>query len=489
MDYTELYAQKKMTADQAAALVKSGDWVDYGWAVNTPVAVDAAIAKRLPELENVNFRGGILMWVPEIFQIDDPAAHMTWNSWHMGGIERKAIAQGFSFYSPIRYSELPRYYRESPDPLDIAVFQVTPMDEHGYFNFGPSASHLGAVCEKAKKIIVEVNTNMPRCLGGMENCVHISQVTGIVEGDNPPIGQMAAAGPASEVDLKVANLVVPQIPDGACLQLGIGGMPNAIGSLIAQSDLKDLGVHTEMYVDAFVDIAKAGKITGAHKQLDKGRQVYAFGAGTQKMYDYLNDNPECMSAPVDYTNDIRSISAEHYNKLVAYVSQDNFLFDNTVRENIRMGRPDATDAEVEQAARDCGCYDFIMSLENGFNTQVGSGGGHLSGGEKQRISIARAMLKNAPIVILDEATAYTDPENEAIIQESVARLVRGKTLIVIAHRLSTIVDADQIVVVNDGCIEATGTQAELLQACPLYETLWNAHIASRDSAEGGADRA
>ncbi len=187
--------------------------------------------------------------------------------------------------------------------------------------------------------------------------------------------------------------------------------------------------------------------------------------------------------------DIRSISSEHYNKLVAYVSQDNFLFDTTVRENIRMGRPDASDAEVEQAARDCGCYDFITGLENGFDTQVGSGGGHLSGGEKQRISIARAMLKNAPIVILDEATAYTDPENEAVIQESVARLVRGKTLIVIAHRLSTIVDADQIVVVNDGHIEATGTQTELLQTCPLYETLWNAHIASRDSAEGGADRA
>ena len=187
--------------------------------------------------------------------------------------------------------------------------------------------------------------------------------------------------------------------------------------------------------------------------------------------------------------DIRSISSEHYNKLIAYVSQDNFLFDNTVRENIRMGKPAATDAEVERAARDCGCYDFIMGLENGFDTVVGSGGGHLSGGEKQRISIARAMLKNAPIVIFDEATAYTDPENEAIIQESVARLVRGKTLIVIAHRLSTIVDADQIVVVNDGHIEAAGTQAELLQTCPLYETLWNAHIASRDSAEGGADRA
>ena len=187
--------------------------------------------------------------------------------------------------------------------------------------------------------------------------------------------------------------------------------------------------------------------------------------------------------------DIRNISAGHYNRLVAYVSQDNYLFDNTVRENIRMGKPDATDDEVENAARSCGCYEFIMGLENGFDTIAGSGGGHLSGGEMQRISIARAMLKNAPIVILDEATAYTDPENEAVIQESVARLVRGKTLIVIAHRLSTIVDADQIAVVNDGRIEAAGTQDELLQSCPLYRSLWNAHIASRDSAEGGADHA
>lgn len=183
--------------------------------------------------------------------------------------------------------------------------------------------------------------------------------------------------------------------------------------------------------------------------------------------------------------DIRSISAEHYHELVAYVAQDNFLFDTTVRENIRMGRPGATDFDVEQAAKDCGCYDFIQGLENGFETRVDSGGGHLSGGERQRICIARAMLKNAPIVILDEATAYTDPENEAILQESVARLVRGKTLIVIAHRLSTIAGADQIAVVNDGRIEAAGTQDELLKTCPLYVSMWNAHMAARDSAEGG----
>ena len=184
--------------------------------------------------------------------------------------------------------------------------------------------------------------------------------------------------------------------------------------------------------------------------------------------------------------DIRNISSEHYNSLIAYVSQDNFLFDTTVRENIRMGKQDATDTEVEQAAKDCGCYDFIMGLEEGFETQVGGGGGHLSGGERQRISIARAMLKDSPIIILDEATANV---NEAVIQESVARLVHGKTLIVIAHRLSTIVDADQIIVVNNGCIEAVGTQDELLKSCLLYQKLWNAHIASRDTAKGGSENA
>ena len=356
MDYKTEYQRKLITADAAAAMVKSGDWVDYGWAVNTTVAVDAAIAKRLPELENVNFRGGILMWVPAIFQIEDPAAHMTWNSWHMGGIERKAVAQGFSFYAPIRYSELPRYYRESKDPVNVAVFQVAPMDEHGYFNFGPSASHLAAVCEKAEKIIVEVNRNMPRCLGGFQNCIHIDQVTAIVEGDNPPLGQMAAAGPASEVDLAVANLIVPQIPNGACLQLGIGGMPNAIGSLIAQSDLKDLGVHTEMYVDGFVDIAKAGKINGSRKQIDKGRQVYAFGAGTQKMYDYLNDNPECMSAPVDYTNDIRTISA-----------LDNFISINNAVDVDLFGQINAESAGIKNISGAGGQLDFVLGayLSNG----------------------------------------------------------------------------------------------------------------------------
>ena len=181
--------------------------------------------------------------------------------------------------------------------------------------------------------------------------------------------------------------------------------------------------------------------------------------------------------------DIRTLPLGECTNRIAYVSQDNYLFDLSVMDNIRMGRKGASDEEVIAAAKKCGCHEFIMSLENGYQTVCGASGGHLSGGERQRISMARAMLKDAPIVILDEATSYTDPENEAVIQSALAHLVQGKTLLVIAHRLSTIADADQIIVVNHGNIETTGTQEELLASCPLYQTMWEAHISVKDSGE------
>ena len=180
---------------------------------------------------------------------------------------------------------------------------------------------------------------------------------------------------------------------------------------------------------------------------------------------------------------IRTLPLKDCTDRIAYVSQDNYLFDLSVMDNIRMGKKGATDDEVINAAKKCGCHEFIMSLENGYQTMCGASGGHLSGGERQRISIARAMLKDAPIVILDEATSYTDPENEAVIQSALARLVQGKTLLVIAHRLSTIADADQIIVVNQGKIEACGTQEELLSSCPLYKAMWEAHISVKDDGE------
>lgn len=356
MGFAEEYKQKLVSADEAVKIIKSGDWVDYGWCNGTVDALDKALAKRTDELTNVNLRGGILLKPLAVFAREDAGEHFTWNSWHMSGIERKLINRGSAYYAPIRYSELPRYYRESATPDDVAMFQVAPMDEHGFFNFGPNASHLGAVCETSKKIIVEVNENMPRCLGGFEEGVHISKVTYIVEGENPPIGELGAGGPATEVDKKVAELIVDQIPNGACLQLGIGGMPNAVGSLIAESDLKDLGVHTEMYVDAFVDIAKAGKITGARKSIDRYRQAYAFGAGTKKMYDYMHENPELMSAPVSYTNDIRSIAA-----------LDNFISINNCVDLDLFGQISSESSGIKHISGAGGQLDFVMGayLSNG----------------------------------------------------------------------------------------------------------------------------
>lgn len=356
MSFAEEYKQKLVSADEAVKVIKSGDWVDYGWCTGTPDTLDKALAKRTDELNDVNLHGGILLKPLAIFDREDAGEHFTWNSWHMGGIERKLIARGCSYYAPIRYSELPRYYRDGAGKVNVAMFQVAPMDKHGYFNFGPNASHLGAVCEMADIIIVEVNQNMPRCLGGTETGVHISDVNYIVEGENPAIGELGAGGPATEVDKKVAELIVDQIPNGACLQLGIGGMPNAVGSLIAESDLKDLGVHTEMYVDAFVDIAKAGKITGAKKSIDRYRQVYGFGAGTKKMYDYLDENPELMSAPVSYTNDIRSVSA-----------LDNFISINNCVDIDLFGQISSESSGIKHISGAGGQLDFVLGayLSNG----------------------------------------------------------------------------------------------------------------------------
>lgn len=349
MGFSQEYQSKLVTADEAVKVVQSGDWVDYGWCTGTPDVLDQALARRTDELRDVKVRGGILLKPLAIFEREDAGEHFCWNSWHMGGLERKLIARGCAYYSPIRYSELPRYYRESIHPDDVAMLVVAPMDKHGYFNFGPNASHLMAVCETAKHIIVEVNENMPRCLGGKEEGIHISQVDAIVEGNNPAIGELGGGGAATDVDKAVAKLIVDEIPNGACLQLGIGGMPNAVGSLIAESDLKDLGVHTEMYVDAFVDIARAGKINGAKKNIDRFRQTYAFGAGTKKMYDYLDENPELMSAPVDYTNDVRTIA-----------QLDNFVSINNAVDFDLFGQINAESAGTKHISGAGGQLDFVL---------------------------------------------------------------------------------------------------------------------------------
>lgn len=220
------------------------------------------------------------------------------------------------------------------------------------------------------------------------------------------------------------------------------------------------------------------------KQGDVTAIVGPSGSGKSTIARLIDSLWDVNEGSISYGGvNIKNIPLEEYMADIAYVSQDNYLFDMSIKENIRLGRAGASDEEVINAAKATGCHDFIMGLEQGYDTVVGGAGGHLSGGERQRISIARAMLKDAPVVILDEATAYTDPENEALVQESVARLVKGRTLIVIAHRLSTIKDADRIFVVSDGRIEASGKHDELLGTCVLYQGMWEAHSMARDEAE------
>ncbi|HEQ2888295.1 TPA: ABC transporter ATP-binding protein [Streptococcus pyogenes] len=179
-------------------------------------------------------------------------------------------------------------------------------------------------------------------------------------------------------------------------------------------------------------------------------------------------------------HNLKEIPLKQLYSLTAFVSQDNFLFNESIRENIRMGNLSASDEEVEDIARKSGCHDFIMKMEHGYDTVVGSSGSHVSGGERQRISIARAMLKNAPIVVLDEATSYIDPENEVIIKQALSKLIKDKTVIIIAHRLSTITDAEQIFLIENGKLVSYGKHDELLKGCELYRNMWNAHIGTKD---------
>ena len=393
MDYQALYQQKLTTAENAVKAVKSGDWVDYGWCVNHPVALDAALAARKDELRDVKVRGGVTMWMPEVAKIEDTGEHFTWNAWHCSGIDRKIMAKkGVGYFAPIRYSELPRYYRDNVS-VDVAMLQVTPMDSHGNFSYALSASHLADMLDKAKTIIVEVNQNLP-WVYGLTGCeINIADVDYVVEGDNPAVAQLGAGGEPTDVDRAVAKLIVEQIPNGACLQLGIGGMPNTVGSMIAQSDLKDLGVHTEMYVDGFVDMAMAGKLTGRNKALDKGRQVYAFAAGTQKLYDYVDRNPAVMAAPVDYTNDVRVLA-----------QLDNFISINNAIDMDLFGQVNAESAGLKHISGTGGQLDFVM-------------GAYLSKGGKSFICMSSTVkgkdgsVKSRIVPTLTPGSIATDPRS------------------------------------------------------------------------------
>ncbi|WP_366557012.1 acetyl-CoA hydrolase/transferase C-terminal domain-containing protein [Desulfosporosinus sp. BICA1-9] len=301
MDPQAEYGNKLVTADEAVKRIKSGDRIQYGEFASVPINCDAALARRKNELNDVWISTNTLTFIPQAVISDPSHKHFINNDFFHSMVGRKLSDAGLTFYVPSAYHEAYKIARESPGRRNVAMVTVNPMDEYGFFNFGTTTSINPLIPELFDLVIVEVNTNMPR-VHGQKNYLHISQIDCIIEGDNPPLMQISKID-YTETDDKIAHYIMDELGDGACLQLGIGAMPNRVGSLIAQSDIKDIGVHTEMLVDSFVDMYEAGRITNMRKNIDKGKFTFTFALGSDKLYKFVNNNVLCNAAPSDYTND------------------------------------------------------------------------------------------------------------------------------------------------------------------------------------------
>ncbi len=291
--------RKKVSADEAAARVKSGDWVEYGFGLGQPDLFDRALAERVRELKRVKLRGCLAMRPRAAAEADPEQRHLVYLSWYFSGLERKMYDRGLAHHIPMNFGEAPDTYRRLID-VDVAVLKTAPMDEHGFFNFGPSVTYHKAISERARTMIVETDASVPYVFG-IENAVHINDVEFVLDAGASAMPELKYPA-ANAVDQKVAELIAPEIPSGACVQIGIGAMPNAVCELLAAAPIKDLGVHTEMFVDSLVSLYQAGKVTGAHKATNRYQMAYTFAAGSKRMYDFLDRNAACFAGSVDYTN-------------------------------------------------------------------------------------------------------------------------------------------------------------------------------------------
>jgi len=291
---------RRISADQAAGLVTSGMWIDYGAMVCQPDAFDAALARRVDELHRVKIRACLSTRARAVLEADPKGEHFFWINSHFSSYDRRKHDAGIASYLPVNLGEIPDYYRRFIDPVDIVILKTCPMDKDGYFNFSVANVWHAAIIERARMVIVEECAALPYAMGSGTG-VHVSEVDYVISGDDQPMPELPKT-PATEVDRAVARLIANELDDGDCLQIGIGGMPNAVCSLLAESSIEDLGIHTEMLTDGIIDLARAGRITGARKQIDTGKMVCTFAFGSKYLYDALDHNPEIAFHPVDYTN-------------------------------------------------------------------------------------------------------------------------------------------------------------------------------------------
>ncbi|HZK43050.1 MAG TPA: acetyl-CoA hydrolase/transferase C-terminal domain-containing protein [Syntrophomonadaceae bacterium] len=350
------YKEKLITAEQAAKLVESNSLIDYGMFATKPVDFDIALAKRAGSgLENVNIRGtGTVLPIPEVIKGDPEQKTFQWFSWYYTAIDRRAGDFGLAAHLPFNYHEATTMSCDvdntHPHLLpDVWIAQVTPMDKHGCFNFGIGNSHNRALALNSKIAIVEVNENLPRCLGGNDEYIHISEVDYIIEGSNSPAFATPPSPAPSDEDVKIAELIVEEIIDGSCIQLGIGAMPNLIGNMIANSDLKDLGIQSEMFCDAYVKMYEAGKVTNAKKAYDINKSTYSFCLGTNETYEFIDDNPLLASCTVGYTNDPSKVALH-----------DNVISINNILEVDLLSQVCSETSGLRQISGTGGQLDFVI---------------------------------------------------------------------------------------------------------------------------------
>ncbi len=291
---------KTITPEAAAALVKSGDWVDYGFGMGQPDRFDRALAARAPEVRGVKLRSAFSMRPRKVIEVDPCGEHFVGYNWHFSGYDRARADEGRAHYVPMNFGEAPDLYRRFVDPIDVVCIRTCPMDAHGWFNFSGAVSYHKAMTERAKVLIVETSTALPYVFGA-EEAVHASAVDFVIDGGDDAVPE-AGNPTATEIDREVAALIAAEVSDGACLQIGIGGMPNAVCGLLKDAGVRDLGIHTEMLVDGMIELVEAGIVTGARKRIDRGKIVFTFAAGSRKQYDFIHRNPALAARPVDYTN-------------------------------------------------------------------------------------------------------------------------------------------------------------------------------------------
>ncbi len=417
------YQKRLVTADKAVKVVKSGDRVHYGLFGGIVRELDTALAKRTEELEDVIVMDTIWNYPepPAILQADPQAKHFKYLSTHMSALDRKMNKQGCCWFIPVQFRENPKYWAENVGDIDVAMFQVSPMDQYGNFNFGPQLAEYWGILKRAKKVIVEVNPCQP-VVHGVENTINISQVDMVVEGEPRPLPNIVAKD-ASDIEKKIATHIVDKIESGSTLQLGIGGMPNYVGKMIAESDINDLSVHTEMFVDAYVNLYKEGKITG-NKNIDKGKMVFTFAMGSQEVYDFLDDNPLGYIAPVDYVNAVEVIAAN--NKVVSI---------NSCLQVDLFGQVNSESAGLQHIGGTGGQLDFVMGA---FQSQGGKSflctPSVRTNKDGSKSSLILPTLPQGSIVSAPRsATHYVVTEYGAVNLKGKSTWERAELLISIAH--------------------------------------------------------